>query len=358
MLLIIILAVLLLIPVLTIILGYIFSTKPYKGPDSDHFKDGRFVNPGGVQVKGFKEVFKFLRSRDPQPWQQNYETYQRTEPIDDYNGKGLRFYFVNHSTFLLQMGGLNILTDPIWSERCSPVSWSGPKRLRPPGVAMEALPRIDLILQTHNHYDHLDVASLKKINAMHNPAVATTLGVGNFLQSRGLENITEMDWNQSRQVGNLRITVLPAIHFSGRGTFDRNKSLWCGFMLETSDFRCYYSGDTGYGDGAIFREIGSRFPEIDLSFIPIGAYMPRWFMSPIHISPVEAVQLHQDVNSRQSVAMHFGTFPLADEGPGQAERELAESLEKSGIPQEEFIAPAEGMPYTFLRTQESVPEAD
>lgn len=254
--------------------------------------------------------------------------------------KGIKFTFVNHTTFLIQFNGINILTDPIWSERTSPFQWIGPKRQAKPGIKFEDLPHIDFILISHNHYDHLDVGTLKQLDQKFSPQIIVGLGVGAFLKKEGIKQVKEMDWWGKVDFGKFTLHSVPAQHFSGRGTLDRNKTLWCGFVLETKEGSIYFAGDTGFG---VFLEIiKERFPKLDLALLPIGAYKPSWFMSPIHISPKEAVQIHKMLNIRKSIATHFGTFALADEGWNEPIKDLKSALETDTLTQEDFIALTNG----------------
>jgi len=221
--------------------------------------------------------------------------------------------FVNHSTVLLQQPGVNILTDPIWSPRCSPVSFAGPKRHRDPGVAFEDLPPLDLVLLSHNHYDHLDLPALRRLAARGRGATtfAAPLGVGGFLESRGIAPVRELDWGDSAALCGAVIHSVPAFHFSGRGLFDRNRALWCGYVLESSFGLVYFAGDTAFGRH--FSWIRDRFGPPRVAFLPIGAYEPRWFMSSSHMNPDEALEAHRILGSECSIAIHHGTFQLADE---------------------------------------------
>jgi N-acyl-phosphatidylethanolamine-hydrolysing phospholipase D len=226
--------------------------------------------------------------------------------------------WVGHSTFLLQVGGLNILTDPVWSERCSPVQWAGPSRLVPPGVAFDALPPIDCVLQSHDHYDHFDDWTVRAIARAHPGAHwYTALGVGRRLSARGVRHVTELDWWQQAGTGDMQATAVPAQHFSGRTPWDRNKSLWAGFVLKVHDHSLYFVGDTGWHDG--FAEIATRCGPFDAVLMPIGAYDPRWIMEPVHVDPEEAVRAFtvlaaaHPASSPVLVAKHWGTFVLTDE---------------------------------------------
>ncbi len=324
------------------LLGWLFSAPVYRGPVSDHFDGKKFNNPGGVQPGGFRDLVKWMRNREKGEWKEIKDAGFGPAPEERIDGDSIVVTFVNHSTFLVQTQGLNILTDPVWSERASPVSFAGPKRMRPPGIRFEDLPKIDVILLTHNHYDHLDIKTMKKLADEYAPAIYTTLGVGKYLEKKGIKNVTEMDWwNETEMIPGLRLICTPAQHFSGRGSFDRDRTLWSGFAIMTEKGSIYYSGDTGFGD--FFNEIARRIAPVRLAFLPIGAYKPAWFMSPIHTSPADAVKIHKIIKSPQSIGMHFGTFPLADDSREDPVIDLKIALEKEGIPGEDFIVPEEGV---------------
>lgn len=333
-----ILAVLLGIYAIMMFIGWYLSAPVYKGPESDHFKNGKFFTPNGAPAKGPADVFKWLLKRDQGPWTKNYETFVGPKPATQL--EDLNITYVNHSTFLIQWNLLNILTDPVWSERVSPFSFAGPQRMRPPGLNFDELPNIDIVLLSHNHYDHLDITTVIKIEKNWSPLFIVPLGVKAYLTKNGIQNVLELDWWQETQTG-IKIQSVPAQHFTSRGMFDRDKTLWCGYVLEVSGKKLYFAGDSGYNE--FFKEIGKKCGPMDVSLIPIGAYAPEWFMSPIHVNPKQAVQIHKDVKSKQSIAMHFGTFPLADEGQGKAESELILELDRQNIPQKDFILPEEGV---------------
>lgn len=325
------------------IAGWLISAPAYNGKKSGHFDGTRFINRDKIEAKGLSDLLRWMIGRKREPFTKRHESYIGKKPAELVD-TGIMVTFVNHSTFLIQWNGLNILTDPIWSKRCSPFSFAGPKRMRPPGIRFEDLPPIDLVVISHNHYDHLDVPTIKMLETAYSPLFIVPLGVKAFFDQKKIRNSIELDWWQSVRTA-ITITSVPAQHFSGRGMFDRNRTLWSGYVLEAEDKKIYFAGDSGYG--SLFNEIGKRLGPFDISLIPIGAYLPKWFMSPIHLSPEESVKVHQDVRSRQSIAMHFGTFPLADDGTGQAEEELILELEKKGIPQRNFLIPKEGIPMHF-----------
>lgn len=325
--------------------GWMLSTPPYKGPVTENFNSKQFVNPGGVKAQGLGAVLKWMRKRNRGPWHEITQLPDVPKPIQSID-TGIRITFVNHSTFLIQVDGLNILTDPVWSNRVSPVSWAGPKRMAPPGIAFTDLPPIHLVLLSHNHYDHMDLPTLQRLRAAHNPAIVTTLGNKAFLERKQFRNVTELDWWDGHTLEDgLQVHCTPAQHFSGRGFFDRDRSLWGGFVLKTATGQTlYYAGDSGYGP--FFTAVGERFGPMDVSIIPIGAFRPRWFMSPIHIGPEEALQVHRDVQSAMSIGCHFGTFPLADDGMNEPGNLLRELTEKQDMDPNAFLVPVPGKAIT------------
>jgi L-ascorbate metabolism protein UlaG (beta-lactamase superfamily) len=310
-------------------------------PTSDHFDGQRFFNPGGKGPRGFTSLLRWQAGRKPGPWPKWIENTCKPQLPASLAPRTVAATFVNHATFLLQLPGLNVLTDPIWSDRCSPVSWAGPKRVRAPGIDFAALPRIDLVLLSHNHYDHLDLPTLRRLHTAHRPLIVTTLGNRAFLTREGLSGVTELDWWQSHEVRpGIKVTATPAQHFSARGVTDRMATLWGGFALLTTDARIYFAGDSGYC-GA-FRTIGERLGPFDLAMIPIGAYEPRWFMEALHCNPAEAQRIHREVRARCSLAMHFGCFPLADDGYQQPMTDFIAARAAANLSASEFALPEVG----------------
>jgi L-ascorbate metabolism protein UlaG (beta-lactamase superfamily) len=281
------------------------------------------------------DMLRWITNREQGAWKEL--TPVTPAPPPPKRVEDLRVTFVNHSTLLIQIAGLNILTDPVWSERVSPMSWVGPKRHKSVGIRFEDLPPIDVILLSHNHYDHLDIDTLERLMHEHPAHIYTSLGVGTYLATQGITAVTETDWWDSLDLGNgIRLHATPAFHFSNRGLFDRNTSLWCGFLLEAPKGNVYFAADTGFGP--FFEEIRKRFGPPRLSLLPIGAYRPRWFMSPVHMGPDEAVRVHQILDSRQSIGIHFGTFAQADDGEDEPIDLLNATLDQEGIPRTSFIA--------------------
>ena len=287
-----------------------------------HHREGRFFNPG-VPLQTFSQFFRWITNREPGEWNRFTETEPGPAPPERVSGSNLRVTFVNHATFLLQTADLNFLTDPVWSERVSPVTFAGPRRRRAPGLRMEDLPRIDAILLSHNHYDHFDTATLARLLERDRPMVFCPLGLAGALRKLGFSEICELDWWQHATWRGLDLHCMPAQHFSARGPFDRNRTLWCGWMLDAAEGAVYFAGDTGYG--SLFEEIAADFPRIRLSLLPIGAYKPQSFMGPIHMAPSQTLLAHRILGSAWSVASHFGTFPLADDG----EAEPIEALKRA-----------------------------
>jgi L-ascorbate metabolism protein UlaG (beta-lactamase superfamily) len=229
------------------------------------------------------------------------------------------------------MDGVNLLTDPVWSDRVSPVNWIGPRRHRAPGLRFEDLPPIDPILLSHNHYDHLDLPTLRRLAGVHHPRVLVPLGVGAFLRANGIGRVAELDWWQrAEDTGALRIAAVPARHFSGRGLRDRDATLWCGYAIEGAAGPVYFAGDTGWGPH--FDEIRRRLGSVRLALLPVGAFQPRWFMGPVHLSPEDAVAAHLALGASTSVGIHYGTFRIADDGFDEPRVELERALARaSGV---------------------------
>jgi len=317
--------------------------KKYDGPITDHFNGEYFYNPDSKPMPGPGSALQWLTNRQPGPWRKWTDMAPGLTPPERVSDGGLRVTFVGHSTALIQMDGLNILTDPVWSKRASPVSFAGPKRHRPPGLRFDQLPAIDVILQSHDHYDHFDVPTHRKIAKRWKPKYMVPLGVKRRVLRKRLSEasrIAELDWGEEAVVNaDVHVTAVPARHFSGRGLRDRNRTLWCGYVVEGPSGAVYFAGDTGWGPH--FREIGERFPKIRLALIPIGAYRPQWFMGPVHISPDDAVRAHEEVGAATSIGVHFGTFRLADDGEDEPVEELKRALDSRKV-QHRFWALGEG----------------
>jgi L-ascorbate metabolism protein UlaG (beta-lactamase superfamily) len=305
-------------------------------------RHGRFSNATGIPPHGYADVFRFLTEERGAPWPREVAAACAEKPIERVR-QGIRATLIGHSTTLLQTAGLNILTDPIWSNRAGPFSLIGPRRVRPPAMAIPDLPRIDAILLSHSHYDHLDRRTLAILVARDAPTIVTGLGVGRYLPTR---TCVELDWGDSRRLADdVSVAFVPAEHFSARTPFDRNRTLWGGFVLETPSGPIYFAGDTGYGSH--FGAIRRRFGPMTLSLIPIGAYEPRWFMRRVHVDPTEALQASLILESAVTLAIHHATFQLTKEAIDAPEKTLmlaAADPQSRSVRGSDFRAPPWGAP--------------
>jgi len=318
------------------------------GPASDHFDGSRFFNPGAPAGRSFGDFVRWQRNRRSKVWPQWVQN--RAQPLlPTHLGQGeMALTFVNHITFLIQFAGLNILTDPVYSQRVSPFRNLGPARVRDPGLPFAGLPPVHLVLVSHNHYDHLDIETLIRLEVEHAPHFITTLGNRAFLQQFGLSEVSELDWWETLAPGPAQVSLTPAQHWSSRRPRNRNRTLWGGFMLQVSGRQVFFAGDTGYG--AHFGRIRARFGEADLALLPIGAYEPRWFMQNQHMDPDDAVRAHLDLQARTSIGTHFGCFQLTDEGIDDPPQELAIARERHGVPAEAFQVLETGETRLFWRS--------
>lgn len=319
----------------------------YKGPPSDHFDGQQFYNQEPFTKKSFWTLIKWQLTRERPEWVWQALPPRQEELPERVTGNDLRVTYINHATLLIQYHGLNILTDPVWSERVSPFSFIGPKRYHDPGVALEKLPPLDLIFVSHSHYDHMDLATLRRLAEI-NPLtpVVTLLGNAELIRKEaGFGTVTEMDWWQSQPL-NQQVTlhIVPSQHWSARTRFDTNRTLWGGFVLESASGPVYFPGDTAWGGH--FQRIHDRFGPMRFSALSIGAYEPRWFMVSSHMNPQEAVAAHKILHSSTSMGIHFGTFPLSDEAQFAPPQDLAKEREAQGLPEEAFRAPLPGESWT------------
>jgi len=303
------------------------------GRPSDHFDGTRYFNPEAAGVRPLSAFPKMLR--EPRaPWPRSVPVDIRVPPPRD-PGAWATVTFIGHSTFLIQTEAATILTDPVFALRASPLAFVGPKRVRVPAVALDALPRIDVVLLSHNHYDHCDLASLRILARQHRPLLVTPHGNRRLAVSAGFTKVDECDWWESAATAPLPITVAPAQHFSARTPFDRNRALWGSFVLTVEGRRLFFAGDSGYASH--FSALRERLGPMDLSLLPIGAYEPRWFMRDIHMNPDEAVQAHLDLESALSIGMHFGTFRLTTEAIDEPVHALARARAARRVPDDAFL---------------------
>jgi L-ascorbate metabolism protein UlaG (beta-lactamase superfamily) len=306
----------------------------HRGPPSAHFDGTEFRNPSGETGKSLLEAWRWSRTRQPAPWPAWRELTARPDLPRTLAAGEFALTFVNHVTFLGQFRGLTLLTDPVWSERVSPFRRLGPKRVHAPGLALEALPPLDLVLVSHDHYDHLDVATLQALARGHRATFVTGLGNAGFLAGLGIGPVLELDWWQSAAVAGARVTFVPAQHWSARSPFRRNRTLWGGFVVEHDGRRLYFAGDTGAGPH--FAALRARLGPPDVSLLPIGAYAPRWFMRGQHMDPYDAVRAHLELESRMSIGTHFGCFQLTDEGIDEPLVHLDRARREAGVSAESF----------------------
>jgi L-ascorbate metabolism protein UlaG (beta-lactamase superfamily) len=321
---------------------WISSMKTYAGPVSDHFDGLHFFDPDGSPPKSLGEVLRWQLGSDRQraTWPDWAPSPHADTPPPRVSGDHVRLSFVGHASWLIQTSGLNILVDPVWSMRASPVSFAGPKRHNDPGIAFEALPKIDIVLVSHGHYDHLDVATLSKLASKFSPRVVTPLGNDVTMRSTDEAIRAEgFDWHQRVDLGQgVAVTLVPTRHWSARGLFDRNKALWASFVLETPAGKLYIVCDSGYGDGRHFRRVAEAHGPLRLAILPIGAYEPRWFMKDQHMNPSDAVKALADCGAAQALAHHHGTFQLTDEAIDAPVMALGEALDEAKVAREKFVA--------------------
>lgn len=315
---------------------------------SDHYNGKHFFNAAlsNHELPGFFSALKMLWTTYKQRWPKsmaNKATPQLDIPL---NQNKIALTFVNHVTFLMQLHNMTLLTDPIWSDRPSPIAWLGPKRIRAPGIAISELPLIDLILISHNHYDHLDLPTLRKLKETSDPIIIVPLGNKQTIKKLGFTHVVELDWWESHQLSaKTKITFLPTQHFSSRSLCDRFKTLWGSFLIQHENSAIYFGGDAGYSN--YYKEISQRMGSIDLALLGIGAYEPQWFMRQVHMNPKEALQAHLDLKAKQSIGMHYGTFQLSAEGLDTPINDLAQALRERNMPKKCFITLDEGETRVF-----------
>jgi L-ascorbate metabolism protein UlaG (beta-lactamase superfamily) len=318
----------------------------YRGPASDHFDGERFFNPGGpppVSVNP-QHFFNRMIGRERAEWPAHVAV-SPTVPPRRVEGDEMLVTWIGHATVLIQTRGLNILTDPIWSERATPFSFVGPRRVRAPGVRFEDLPRIDLVLISHNHYDHMDLPTLRRLWERDRPAIVTSLGNDTILAGAGVGSVAR-DWGE-------RVSVRPGVevivarnhHWGSRWGTDRNRALWSAFTVRLPGGNIFFAGDTGWGDGSWAREAAAHGP-VRLAILPIGAYEPRDVMANSHVDPAEAVRIFEMLNPLRALGMHWGTFQLSLEAIDDPRRALADLRRRRGIAPDRFIATEAGRSFT------------
>lgn len=302
-----------------------FRRPYYKGPVSDHF-DGKVFRNIPPRDRTFRQLAQWLLNRKATPWPAWVPIEKQAKPQERVLGHEMVVTFVNHSTLLLQWEGHNFLTDPIWSDRAGPFTFLGPKRVHAPGIAFEDLPPIDFVLLSHSHYDHMDKSTLKALYERDSPKIITGIGNAKVLQRFGIKKCVELDWwQETNEFNPFTIAYTPAQHFSARTLWDMNKALWGGFVVKAPSGVLFFAGDTGEGDH--FKQIAEKYGSARLALLPIGACEPRWFMRVAHMSPEDVIIASNQLQAKQSLAIHFGTFDLSDEGIDDPPQRLKKALQ-------------------------------
>lgn len=321
-----------------------------------HLPDGSFRNNDQSSInKPFSDLLKWWwNGEKPEPIR--FPLAKNNPAFLQQNRMEPTLTWIGHATLLIQFDGLNILTDPHLTERASPLSFFGPTRHTPPGLSFEELPEIDVVVISHNHYDHLDQGTVEQLyerQRQHPPRFFVPLRQKAWFDDLGIPNVVELDWGQSVEFRGWQIHAVPVQHWSSRTPWDRNTVLWTGWVLEHPEFRFFFAGDTGYSQD--FQDLGKRFGGFDLAALPIGAYEPRWFMQAAHVNPEEAVQIHLDLQARFSVGIHWGTFQLTDEPMDEPPRRLQQVLTFAEIPEDRFFVMQHGKTRSldFLRQTET-----
>jgi len=310
------------------------STAGYLGPVSDHFDGKAFRNLAPFEERGFLDVLAWKQHDTAAEWPDNVDVATATPPAY-VEGDTVRVTMVNHATVLLQTAAVNILTDPVWSDRVSPLSWAGPSRHRVPGIAFDALPPIHVVLFSHDHYDHCDLETLHRLVERDHPVIIAGLGMDRFLSDEGIGPVVALDWWEDVAIRHVRFAFTPAQHGSTRTAGARNHRLWGSFIINTGTRAVYFAGDTG--GGPHFAAIADRYGEPDIALLPIGAYEPRWFMTSQHMNPADAVDAALALGARKAIGIHWGTFQLTDEPIDQPLIDLELAKRSHGMPADGFI---------------------
>jgi len=313
----------------------------YRGPSTDHFDGKTFSNYTENHHRGLLDFLKWRLLGNRAHWPEHLSNKLEDMPPSRVEGNNIRVSMIGHATVLIQTQGMNLITDPVYAEKAGPLGLMGPKRVVAPGVKFENLPKIDAILLSHNHYDHMDIVALKAIVARDKAMIITPLGNDVILKRQGINsNIVVLDWHQNYPISpDINIILTPAEHWSSRYGMDKNRALWGGFIVQSSGGYAYFAGDTGYGDGGIFRAIKEKYGIPKIAILPIGAYEPRWFMKIVHINPEDAVKAFIDLGKPKTLGIHFGVFQLTDEAYNHPMHKLSDALDALSPREREHFKP-------------------
>jgi L-ascorbate metabolism protein UlaG (beta-lactamase superfamily) len=318
------------------------SCTSYHGEASNHFNGSVFFNPEiDYKRKGFGDLISWWWEREPSPWEQrSIQSISKLPPMQS----SAQVTFINHSTTAVQINDVVILTDPIWSERATPVSFVGPKRMHQPAITMPQLGQVDAVVISHNHYDHFDLPTLEQLETLYQPIFIVPIGNRHLLESIEATNIVTLDWWESTQVGSVTVTLTPARHWSKRTLTDTNESLWGGYFMKSKQSSVFFAGDTGYGSH--YQRIRQRLGSVDMALLPIGAYKPAWFMKDNHMGPLDVPASKRDLGAKYVMAIHFGTFPLGDDAQDEAPDVMKQVAAKQKKPKR-YLVPAVGQTFVF-----------
>jgi L-ascorbate metabolism protein UlaG (beta-lactamase superfamily) len=349
---------------LAVMAHFLGCASPYRGTPSDHFDGKVFFNPGNTKESSVAGYLWLRLTKDRGHWPTKVDLPEIIHALPQRVGAAVgsesqgndhseqaRVTLIGHATLLIQLNGLNILTDPVWSDRASFLQWIGPKRVSPPSLSIEALPPIDLILISHDHYDHLDTTTLTALHAKDKPRVIVPLGNAELVKSVMPQSVvTEHDWGEKvpfkNAYGSATIHIEPMLHGSGRSPFDQMRTLWAAFVIDAAGYKIYHVGDSGYGEGANFRAAAAKHGAFDLALLPLGAYEPAEFMADSHMSPSDAVKAMRDCNAIQAMGHHHETFQLGFEAYEDSRKDLTAALSK-----DRFSAPKVGGFVSMTRTK-------
>ena len=325
---------------------HLFSPGYYDGPRSDHFDGTRFFNPGGIEPADLRCILRWQLRGKPVPWPERFDSpLPKDNPPASVGEERLRLAYIGHAGFLLQTAGVNILLDPVYSQRCSPFSFLGPRRHADPGIAFDDLPEIDIVCLSHSHYDHMDAPTITRLQARFSPRFVVPLGVDALIRGwHPKADVEAFDWHDRVSLADgLSVSLDPTHHWSARGLLDRRRTLWASFAFETPAGLFYYVGDTGFDHGRNFIAARKRYGSAKLAVLPIGAYEPRYVMAPQHQEPDEAVRAARFLEAEMTIGSHWGYFKLTDEAVDDPPKRLAAALERWDHPPARFVAGRPGL---------------